>query len=74
MDAGKLFRLVLFIIILLAIPVVTIVLGQLTRTQIKADVSCKQPAVPDPKDCIGGDWKLSQDMNGCIHFVCTPKK
>lgn len=42
----------------------------MTRKQIKADVECKQPYIPDPKDCVGGEWKLLKDENGCLHFQC----
>ncbi|MDO8609164.1 MAG: hypothetical protein Q7R95_01330 [bacterium] len=66
-------KLIIFIIIFISIPVITIILGNMTRKQIKADVSCKSPAIPDPQDCVGGVWKLSKDENGCIHFVCTPQ-
>lgn len=73
MKASRVIRIVIFLLILLAIPAVTIYLGEMTRTQIKADVACKSPAIPDPADCQGGTWKLNKDVNGCIHFVCTIK-
>lgn len=71
MKLSRIIRIVLFLLILLAVPVVTVFLGQMTRTQIKADVTCKSPAIPDPEDCQGGTWKLNKDENGCIHFMCT---
>ncbi len=74
MNMGRIMRLVFFLVILLLIPVMTIIFGQMTRQQIKADVACKRPEIPDPRDCVGGQWKLSKDENGCIHFVCSPQK
>lgn len=70
MSALALLKLVIFMIIFISIPVITILLGQMTRKQIKADVSCKQPYIPDPKDCVGGKWKLIKDENACLHFQC----
>ncbi len=60
----------LLIIILLAIPVTVIYLGQQTRQQIKAAEVCKTPPIPDPNDCVNGSWKLYKDATGCIHFRC----
>ncbi len=70
----SLIKLVIFALIFISIPVVTILLGQMTRKQIKADVECKRPYVPDPQECVGGEWKLLKDVNGCLHFVCQLKK
>lgn len=61
---------ILFIIMLVAIPVTVVYLGYQTRTQSKAANTCKNPPVPDPQDCVGGDWKLVTDENNCIHFRC----
>lgn len=70
MSVPALIKLIIFILIFISIPIATILLGQMTRRQIKADVACRQPAIPDPKDCVGGDWKLIKDENGCLHFQC----
>lgn len=70
MSVFTLLKLIIFMVIFIMIPVVTIILGQITRKQIKADVACKQPYVPDPQDCVGGQWKLTKDVDGCLHFVC----
>ncbi len=73
MSALAFLKLIIFLLIFIMIPIVTIILGQITRKQIKADVVCKQPYVPDPQNCVGGQWKLEKDINGCIHFICTLK-
>jgi len=70
MSIRSFLRILIFTLALLSIPALTIYFGQLTRKQIKADVTCKSPAVPDPADCVGGLWQLNKDENGCIHFVC----
>ena len=69
----KIVNIVLLIVILLAIPVTVILLGQRTRQQIKAGVDCKTPFIPDPSDCVGGDWKLYKNEEGCIRFRCVPQ-
>ncbi|MBI3366140.1 hypothetical protein HY041_00735 [Candidatus Roizmanbacteria bacterium] len=69
----SLIKIVVFALIFISIPVITILLGQMTRKQIKADVECKRPYVPDPQECVGGEWKLEKDINGCLHFICTLK-
>lgn len=73
MNPFVVIKLLFFILIFISIPIITIILGNMTRKQIKADVACKSPMIPDPADCIGGEWKLNKDENGCIHFVCTPQ-
>lgn len=70
MSTLALLKLVIFVVIFISIPIIMILLGQITRKQIKADVSCKQPYIPDPKDCVGGEWKLIKDENSCLHFQC----
>jgi hypothetical protein len=70
LSLGAWIKLIIFAIIFISIPVITIILGTMTRQQIKADVACKQPFVPDPKDCVGGEWKLVKDENNCLHFQC----
>ncbi len=70
MSVPSLIKLIIFILVFVSIPVITILLGQMTRKQIKADIECKQPYIPDPKDCVGGEWKLLKDENGCLHFQC----
>ncbi len=70
LTAPRIISIILLLIVLIAVPVTVIILGQQTRTAIKADVSCKSPAVPDPKDCVGGTWKLYKDVDGCIKFRC----
>ncbi len=70
MSMLTLLKLIIFAMTFIMIPIITILLGQITRKQIKADVTCKQPYVPDPKDCVGGRWNLTKDIDGCLHFIC----
>ncbi len=70
LTTPRIISIILLLIVLIAVPVTVIILGQQTRTAIKADVSCKSPAVPDPKDCVGGTWKLYKDVDSCIKFRC----
>ena len=62
---------IVLLLVLFAIPMTVIYLGQQTRQEIKAAQLCKTPAIPDPSDCAGGSWKLYKDAAGCIHFRCT---
>lgn len=58
--------------ILLAIPVTLAIMGQRTRTETKAANECKSPPIPDPADCVGGEWKLVKRVeDGCVTFRCT---
>lgn len=61
---------ILFLIMLIAIPVTVVYLGLQTRTQSKAANTCKNPQVPAPQDCVGGEWKLFTDENNCVRFRC----
>lgn len=72
-SKANIISVVLLILILLAVPITVIYLGNQTRQEIKAANECKTPAIPDPADCPGGTWKLYKDVNSCIHFRCTPQ-
>lgn len=71
----KAFSLLALFGILMAIPLTVVILGQRTRQQIKADISCSKPAIPDPKDCLGGRgvWNLYTDEDECVKFRCEPR-
>lgn len=65
---------ILLIVMLVAIPITVVYLGYQTRTQSKAANTCKNPPVPDPRDCVGGQWRLATDENNCVHFRCQLAK
>lgn len=65
-----LLTILLLIVMLIAIPVTVVYLGLQTRTQSKAAEVCKNPAVPAPQDCVGGQWKLFTAENNCVRFRC----
>lgn len=70
---GSLISILLLVLVLVAIPVSVIYLGNKTRAEIKAANECKTPPIPDPADCTGGDWKIYKNADGCVRFRCTPK-
>jgi hypothetical protein len=71
LSLSQIFSLFFLLLLLIGVPVSVIIIGERTRTQIKADVACNQPAVPNPKDCVGGTWKLYTDVNNCVKFRCV---
>ena len=70
---ANLVSIILLVVVLLLIPFTVIYLGQQTRQELKAANECKTPAIPDPADCSGGQWKLYKTVDGCIRFRCTPQ-
>lgn len=73
LTPARLVSIVLLAGILLLIPVTVVILGQRTRAQIKADVECKQPAIPDPSECVNGQWQLYKNTDSCVRFRCVPR-
>lgn len=66
----KIISFFLLFLVLAAVPVTVIILGQRTRQQIKAASACKEPTIPDPIDCVRGEWKLYKNAEGCVRFRC----
>lgn len=60
----------ILMVILGAIPVTVIYLGQKTRLELKAAQDCRTPPIPDPSECAGGEWKLYKNETGCVRFRC----
>ncbi len=56
--------------ILIAIPITIAYIGQQTRSRLRAAQECEQPVIPDPADCVGGQWQLYTAENNCVRFRC----
>lgn len=62
--------LLLLVLILAAMPVTVVILARNTRLAVQAETACKRPDLPDPADCVGGEWKLSKNTDNCLKFRC----
>lgn len=69
---SKLVSLILLAGLLITVPLLVVLLGQRTRAQIKADIACSQPQIPDPTECEGGEWRLYTNEESCVRFRCSP--
>lgn len=73
MTPVKTVSIVLLIVVLLSLPITVIVMGRKTRQNIKANEDCVSPKIPDPSECIGGEWKLYKNEQQCVRFRCVPQ-
>jgi hypothetical protein len=69
---SQIVSLLLLAIFLIGIPVFVFIMGKQTRSQIKANEECRKPTLPNPSECVGGEWRLRENATGCLRFYCLP--